>query len=80
MTEAELYKKLNVVFRDIFDDETISITDKTSPADISDWDSLAHVSLIVSIEKTFGVKFKIDEMMKFKCVSDIANAVMGLNN
>ena len=40
MTREEVFAKLNEVFRDVFDDEDIVVTDETTAADIEDWDSL----------------------------------------
>ena len=55
--KQEILKKLNEIFRSYFDDENISLTESTTANDIDDWDSLAQVGLILSIEKTFLVKF-----------------------
>ena len=40
MTREEVFEKLNEVFRDVFDDEEIAVTDATTSADIEDWDCL----------------------------------------
>ena len=32
-------------------------SDATTAADVDGWDSMAHINLIVAIEKKFGVKF-----------------------
>ena len=49
MTKEEILKKLNEVFRDVFDDESISVTEQTCADDIDDWDSLAQITLIAAI-------------------------------
>ena len=49
MTKDEIYKRLNSVFRDVFDDDTLEISEATSADDIDDWDSLAQISLIAAI-------------------------------
>ena len=36
------------------------ITDESSPATIEQWDSFQHMTLIITIEENFGVRF--DEM------------------
>ena len=76
MSREEVYEKLNEVFRDVFDDEDIVVTDATTSDDIEDWDSLEHITLIVAIEKAFGVKFNMGEANKFKNVGDMVNVIM----
>ena len=57
--DKEIYERLNNVFRDIFDDETIEVNANTTSSDIEDWDSLEHINLIVAIEQEFGMKFNM---------------------
>ena len=68
MTREEVYVKLNEVFRDVFDDEDITVTDTTTANDIDDWDSLEHINLIVAIEDCFGMKFNMGEVTTMKNV------------
>ena len=57
MTRENVFEKLNEVFRDVFDDEEIVLTEETTSEDIEDWDSLEHINLIVAVEQCFGIKF-----------------------
>ena len=50
-------ERLNEVFREVFDNEELSVTPATTAKDIEGWDSLMHVTLIVNVEKAFGVRF-----------------------
>jgi acyl carrier protein len=63
-------EKLQAIFRDIFDDDEIVITNETIASDIEDWDSLSHIQLIVAIENRFDVKLKTGEIIKLKNVGD----------
>ena len=40
MTHEAIMEKLNEIFQDIFDDDTLVITENTTANDIEDWDSL----------------------------------------
>ena len=42
MSREEIYTELNEVFRDVFDDESISVRDETTAADVDGWDSHMH--------------------------------------
>ena len=48
MTDAELLKKLEDIFRENFDDGTITLTPATGPDDIEEWDSLEPCLLYTS--------------------------------
>ena len=51
----DILKKLEVIFRDVFDDENIILTNETTANDIEDWDSLAQINLLVAIKKEFKI-------------------------
>ncbi|MFO0587260.1 MAG: acyl carrier protein [Polyangiaceae bacterium] len=62
MDRAGIHKQLTAVFHDVFDDESIVLSDKTTAKDIPDWDSLTHVNLIVAVEKAFKVRFSTKDV------------------
>lgn len=76
MTREEAYMRVNKVFRDIFDDETITVTDETTAADIEDWDSLEHINLIVALEEEFGMKFTMGEITGMKDVGESVDLIL----
>lgn len=76
MTREEIFDGLNEVFRDVFDDEDITVTDSTTADDIDDWDSLEHINLIVATEKKFGVKFTMGEVTGMKNVGEMVDAIL----
>ncbi len=75
MTREEIMEKVNGIFRDVFDDETLVITDSTNSDDIEDWDSLEHISLIISMEKEFDMKFDIKEVNKLENVGQMVDMI-----
>ena len=76
MERNETFKKLNDIFRQNFDDESIVLEETTSSADIDDWDSLEQINLIVAIQDTFKIKFNIDEVNAMKNVGEMVDAIM----
>lgn len=64
-------ERLINVFRDVFDNEVLEVSDSTSARDITGWDSLTHVTLLVAIENEFGVKFNLNEVRSFQNVGGI---------
>lgn len=75
MSDAEIYTQLTDIFRDVFDDETLTPTPEMSADDVEDWDSLSHIRLMLSVEKAFGVKFSTVELGSMKTVSDLVRLV-----
>ena len=76
MTREAVFEKLNMIFRDNFDDDEICLTDATSAEDIEDWDSLEQINLVVAIQDAFGIKFNIEEVNAMKNVGEMADAIL----
>ena len=75
MSREEVKDRLEKVFREVFDDETILITDETSAEDIEAWDSLTHVELIVAVEEEFQMKLSAREIVRLKNVGEFINLI-----
>ena len=75
MDSKMIYARLNKVFRDVFDDDSITVNPKTTANDIEDWDSLEHITLISAVEKEFKMKFKMGEISSMKNVGEMAGIV-----
>lgn len=71
----EIYERLNGVFRDVFDDDSISVDENTTANDVEDWDSLNHITLIDAVESEFGVKFTMGEVSGMKNVGEMASII-----
>lgn len=78
MTKEDIYLRLTAVFRDVFDDETITVNETTTADDIDDWDSLTHITLLASIEADFGIHFDMKTILKMKNVGEMADTIAAL--
>lgn len=76
MTREEVYETLNEVFRDVFDDESITVNDATTSDDIEDWDSLEHINLIAAVEQEFGMKFNMGQVVTMKNVGEMVDIIL----
>ena len=63
------------IFRDVFDDENLEVNDSTNSSDIEDWDSLEHITLVVSMEKEFNLKFDLKEVNKLANVGEMVDLI-----
>ena len=71
----EIYARLNGIFQDIFDDETIAVRPDLTASDVPEWDSLNHIRLVVAVQKAFGTKFTAAEIADLENVGDLANLI-----
>lgn len=78
MSREEVFEKVTDIFRDVFDDDDLVITDSTNSDDIEDWDSLEHIQLIVSMEKEFKVKFDIKAVNSLENVGQMIDLILSL--
>ena len=76
MSKEEIYERLNKVFQDIFDDESITVNENTTSNDIEDWDSLEHINLVVAVEQEFGMKFNMNEVTTMKNVGEMVDIIL----
>lgn len=70
MDTDTIYTRLTPIFHDVFDDETIAVTPTLTADDVDEWDSLAHIRLVLAIEKKFGLKFSAAEVGRLKNVGE----------
>lgn len=76
MTRVAIYEKLNEVFQDVFDDDSITVNAETTADDIEDWDSLEHINLVSAVEKEFGVKFTMAQVVGMKNVGEMVDVIL----
>jgi acyl carrier protein len=69
--EDSILTGLTTVFREVFDDDELVLKPDLTANDVEGWDSLAHIRLILSVQKKFGVKFSPVEMNRLKNVGDL---------
>ncbi len=76
MEREEVFRTLNGVFRDVFDDESITVNESTTADDIEDWDSLEHINLMAAVESEFGIKFSMGQIMTMKNVGEMVDIIL----
>ena len=78
MTREEVYKRLNNVFRDVFDDDRIEVNDATVAADVDGWDSFEHINLIVAIQEEFSFTIPMGKVVTMKNVGEMVDIILQL--
>ena len=63
---TDIRAELQTVFHSVFGDDDIVLKDEMTADDVDGWDSLAHVNLIIAVEKRFGIRFAAAEISNLK--------------
>jgi acyl carrier protein len=66
--------KLDTIFRDVFEDPTLE-TKGLTRQNFPDWDSLAHVKLVLGIEETLNVKLSFDEVARVSSIEEFRRLI-----
>jgi len=75
ITESEILIRMNDVVSDILEHHDFELKREMTAKEVSGWDSLAHISIIVGMENEFGVKFKLAEIKIIQNIGDFVDLV-----
>jgi acyl carrier protein len=75
MEANTLNHQLTTIFRKIFNDETIVVTEEMTADDIGSWNSLSHMLMIAEVENCFSIKFSLREINKLKNVGELIRLI-----
>ena len=78
LKENQILKKLNKIFRNIFNDKKLKIHYKTNSSQIEEWDSLNQIKLILACEKEYKVKLNIRDINNLKNVGQMVSLLKKL--
>jgi acyl carrier protein len=76
MEREIIVEKLTGIFRKIFNEDSLIITDELTADGVERWDSLSHMLMISEVENEFSVKFKLKELNKMKNVGDMIDIII----
>ena len=71
----EISAELTDIFRDVFGDDRLIVTRATRAADVPGWDSLTHVTLVLEVERAFGVRFSSREVAMLQNAGELQDLV-----
>ena len=76
MSREEVFERLNKVFRDVLDDDSIELHDETVADDVDGWDSFEHINLIVAVEEEFSFKIPMNKVVSMKNVGEMVDIIL----
>ena len=71
LLETNMREKIYKVIAKSLNIDPSSLQEDLGPGDITEWDSLNHISLISALEQEFQVKLDVDEALDMETVGDI---------
>lgn len=75
MDTNTIIKNLNPIFCDILDLSSLVLGPESNASNVEGWDSLAHINLVMSIEKHYGIRFALGELQGLKNVGEMAELI-----
>jgi acyl carrier protein len=75
MKGTEVFDKITMVLRDVFDDDHVVATADLTANKVDGWDSLGNVRLFLALEKAFSVRFSATEIGSLKNVGQLADLI-----
>jgi acyl carrier protein len=77
MERDEVLRLVKEIFVDVLEKEDIELTDQTTANDVEEWDSLAHIRLVVAIENKFKTHFSSKEIQSWDNVGEMIDSIHG---
>ncbi|MBQ0087949.1 MAG: acyl carrier protein [Prevotellaceae bacterium] len=75
METNQIIEKLTEIFRDVFAEPELTISEEMTAADVERWDSLTNMQMITEVENQFGIKFKLKDLRKLNRVGDLIDTI-----
>lgn len=76
MHSSDIIQDLQPIFSDVLDLPDLRLTAESNASNVEGWDSLAHISLVVAIEKRYKIKFALAELGTLKNVGEMADLII----
>jgi acyl carrier protein len=71
----DIHAKLTEIFREVFMDDTIVLTDQLTANDVEGWDSFAHLNIILAVENSFDIAISDEESPGLKNIGDMIQLI-----
>lgn len=75
--EETILRRLTDVFREVFGDTSLALSRETSAEDVKGWDSLAHITLMLSVQRAFRIRLSASETSQLQNVGALVD-LLGL--
>jgi len=70
-----ILEKVQSIFRDSLDQPNLMLTPESNASNVENWDSLAHVVLVMAIERQYKITFALGEMHQLRHVGSMIESI-----
>ena len=77
--KQEILKKIQPIFRNVFNNKNLKVTFNSSSQTIQQWDSLAQINLVIGIENLMKIKFSVSELANLENVDEMVDLIIKKN-
>lgn len=75
MDRAEILAVVTRIVRAQFESLALQVAEASTVDDFPDWDSIAHVQILVALESDLGIRFSPDEFSDVGGIGDIVDRI-----
>ncbi len=75
MDRQDILQGVETAVREVLNDPSVTLDERTEALDVNGWDSLHHVRIILAVESHFGVRFEMDEIQDLADVGALIDLV-----
>ncbi len=80
MTKQEVIQQLQPIFREVFMDESLNISEDLTAENVEAWDSLSHIDMIIRVEEEFQIKIPTLKAASMKNTGELITLISESQN
>jgi acyl carrier protein len=74
-SRIEILEKLTPIFKDVFDNDALILSESSDSKSIANWDSLANVKLLVTVERNLKLRFRTSDITGLGDVGELISLI-----
>jgi acyl carrier protein len=75
MNREQILQMVTDILRDILQQPSLVITEQTTADTVERWDSINHVNILMTVERTFKIRFSLGEIKQLRNVGEMVALV-----
>jgi acyl carrier protein len=80
ITRAEIQSDLQEIFRRVFNNEELVLSDSTTAAEIPGWDSLQQIKIILACEKKLNIRLRARDINALENMGEMIDHLVAAIN
>lgn len=74
-TRSLILSRIQFIASDILNQSDLALTESTTASDVTGWDSLTHVQIVIGVEAAFGIRMTSTEVSQLENVGSLVDIV-----